>query len=212
MDGRAISELTARDRVGRRVRRDPCRPAPMHAWCGYPPGPSYLRANPAENFLSFMRQMRSVLTDSAASADSLLSELLRGKHVVVVGPAGYLQHRDVSRLVESADIVVRPNVKQTETGFLQLAPHTSSRCDIVYHGGLYAGRPLDGVVDGQMRTIRTPARIGLGNESLHAFRAHGVRALVLASLKADRLQHFLCLDAPAGMRLAATPQDGEPRV
>ena len=154
-------------------------------------------------YRDLVTQLTSMM-DLKSPTDALVAPMLRGRHVVIVGPAGYTQQSDLTQLVASADVVVRPNVKLTKDGTLQLPPRTTTRCDIVYHGGLFPGRPLKGVVGGRYRTIATPARIALSNESLGAFARHGVRALVLTSSTVDRLQHFACLAAPDGMVLATT--------
>ena len=139
-------------------------------------------------------------TDEARSG---VVQLIRGKHVALVGPAGYLTTVSVAAAIGEADIVVRPNVRIRATAHsgnftLLLPPRTTSRCDLVCHSGLAPGAFVVGPLGEGRRTSR---EAGLSDESLWAYARNGVKGVIVVQHEPDRKANVRNLTAVAPIKL-----------
>jgi len=102
---------------------------------------------------------------------------LKGKSVIVVGPAGYLENEDNTDYVNSFDIVCRPNVKVID-GKLNLPPNTGTRCDIVFHSGGIKGQSFN--IGNDKYTLYTEHN-GICEALIKGYVLNGVKHVLICS-------------------------------
>jgi hypothetical protein len=102
---------------------------------------------------------------------------LKGKSVIVVGPAGYLENEDNTDYINSFDIVCRPNVR-IKNKKLSFPPNTGDRCDIIFHSGGWMGQSYD---IGNGRTSVYTENDGICENLLRTYKLNGIKRILICS-------------------------------